>query len=238
MRGTCRRIIWSGSRSRPLRIAEPITLSEYMVFWPSGQTPGETHQTGPRWQWQQDGQPRDSPAASPGRWITRPPRAQAPQPGRTSGYIPIRPSPDATLLPRSVLIVVLTGQCRRNEFFHLRPWGQVSMGGSATVRRLTRQLAPGVEEIGPRLGQPAGRGEIVYGIRLLYHLDTLRQIAYQKLAKESAMTVRYVEALKNHHVAGTLLALEGQQTETQAYLPTRRRSAKRSSPMTGACGVG
>jgi Lhr-like helicase len=203
-------------RSASLRRA----ASEYMVFWPaSGRRLAKvTHQTGPRWQWQQDRQAGwmwtpamlDQQIAR----LTRPPRAQASQPGATGGYVFISPDPNANAFPSKC------PHCGAD-------WARRRVGSSI------RDLGSGFQRIMQLLGDALMRdlalvnrklvlfsdsrsdaAKLSTGIKLAHHLDTLRQAAYEALAGEAAATAElHTVALAVHDAAVELAALERSQQE-------------------------
>ena len=211
------------------------TLSEYMVFWPSGdrRLARVTHQTGPRWQWQQDGQPgwQWTPALldHQGARITRPPRAQAPQPGRTSGYMFIGPSPDANAFPSKCPHCGADWSRRRTN----SPIRDLGSGFQRVVQLLCDPIETAgtrVEEIGPLLGQPAGRGEIVYGHQASASLGHAPADCLSEAGKRVGDDYREVRGgSQESPCCGDASGPLNASRRRLAYLPTRRRSAKRSS---------
>lgn len=195
-------------------------FSEYMVFWPaSGRRLARvTHQTGPRWQWQQDRQRgwQWTPAVLDQQVarITRPPRAQPSHPGLTCGYIFISPDADANAFPSKC------PHCGAD-------WGRRRVGspirdlGSGFQRvvqllcdAMMRELEPASRKLVLFSDSRQDAAKLSTGIKLAHHLDTLRQVAYEQLAGEAAAAVvQHAEALAIHQAAVELAALEKRQQD-------------------------
>lgn len=195
------------------------SVSEYMVFWPaSGRPLAKATHAGPRWQWQQEGQTGwmwapallDQQIAR----LTRPPRVQAPQPGVTGGFVFIGPDPAANAFPSKC------PQCGAD-------WARRRVGSPI------RDLGSGFQRVVQLLGdavmrelQPANRKLVLFsdsrsdaaklstGIKLAHHLDTLRQAAFELLAREAEDAAeRQSREQAVHEKAVQLAALEARQQE-------------------------
>jgi DEAD/DEAH box helicase domain-containing protein len=210
------------------------SFGEYMIFWPaSGRPLAKRTHAGPAWRWQQDGVQgwQWAPAVldhTTAR-LTRPRRAQAPQPGITSGYLFASPNLGA------------------NAFASKCPHC-----GADWVRRRVgspiRDLGSGFQRVVQLLcdalmrEMPAGSGrklvlfsdsrqdaaKLSTGIKLAHYRDMVRQVAFNRLASQAADAGnRRAAALRRCQQASELLALEQQQQRTGALLQAdaeRRRT--------------
>jgi DEAD/DEAH box helicase domain-containing protein len=196
------------------------TFGEYMVFWPASGRPLAriTHSTGPQWRWQQDRLTgwQWTPAVLHHQTarLTRPPRAQASQRGRTSGYMFISPDPTANAFPSKC------PQCgadwaRRRVGSPIRDLGS---GFQRVVQllcdALIRELDPHHRKLVLFSDSRSDAAKLSTGIKLAHHLDTLRQVAYEQLVQEgAAATIQYEEAVGIHRAAVELTELERRQQE-------------------------
>jgi len=193
-------------------------VSEYMVFWPaSGRRLAKvTHQTGPRWVWQQNRQPGwmwtpamlDQQTAR----LTRPPRAQTSQPGVTGGYVFMSPDQAANAFP-SKCPHCGADWARRRVGSSIRDLGS---GFQRIMQLLGDTLMRDLEPMNRKLvlfsDSRADAAKLSTGIKLAHHLDTLRQAAYEELAGEAAAAAdEHARQLAVHHAAVELAALETQQ---------------------------
>ena len=194
------------------------SAADYIVFWPaSGRRLAQTtHQTGPQWQWQQDGQRgwRWTPALLDHYTarLTKPPRAQDSAPGRTGGYLFVSPEPDANAFP-SKCPHCGADWARRRVGSPIRDLGS---GFQRVVQLLCdamlRELDPHTRKLVLFSDSRSDAAKLSTGIKLAHHLDTLRQIAYEALAGAgTAAIAAYAEALEVHQRAVELASLERRQ---------------------------
>lgn len=195
-------------------------FSEYMVFWPaSGRRLAKiTHQTGPQWRWQQDRQPnwQWTPAVLEHQVarLTRPRRAQASQPGHTGGYVFISPNPSANAFPSKCPHCGADWARRRVN----SPIRDLGSGFQRVVQllcdALMRELDPDSKKLVLFSDSRQDAAKLSTGIKLAHHLDTLRQVVYERLAAEAAgAAARYAEELAVHQAAVELAALERRQQQ-------------------------
>ncbi len=193
-------------------------FSEYMVFWPaSGRRLAKiTHQTGPQWRWQQDRQPnwQWTPAVLEHQVarLTRPRRSQASQQGQTAGFVFISPDPAANAFPSKCPHCAADWARRRVN----SPIRDLGSGFQRVVQllcdALMRELDPASKKLVLFSDSRQDAAKLSTGIKLAHHLDTLRQVAYERLAGEAAdAAARYVGELAVHQAAVELAALEARQ---------------------------
>ncbi|MHB1498515.1 MAG: helicase-related protein, partial [Acidimicrobiales bacterium] len=195
---------------------------DFMVFWPASGRPlaQTTQQTGPQWQWQQDGQRgwRWTPAVLDhgSARLTKPLRAQAPESGHTVGYVFVSPEPDANAFP-SKCAHCGADWVRRRVGSPIRDLGA---GFQRVVQLLCdamlRELDPRNRKLVLFSDSRSDAAKLSTGIKLAHHRDTLRQIAYDVLAGEAAAaTAGYAKALAVHRGAAELASLERSQQRAQ-----------------------
>lgn len=193
------------------------SLAEYMVFWPaSGRRLAKVTHAGPRWQWQQNRQQgwMWSPALLDQQIarLTRPPRAQASQRGVTGGFVFIGPDPTANAFP-SKCPHCGADWVRRRVGSPIRDLGSgfqrvVQLLGDAVMR----ELHPANRKLVLFSDSRSDAAKLSTGIKLAHHLDTLRQVAYERLADEAEAAIdRHANETTVHEAAIRLVALETRQ---------------------------
>lgn len=206
------------------------TSGEYMVFWPAGErVPVKSTHAGPRWVWQQDGTRgfQWAPAILHHGMarLSLPPRAQRAPAASTAGYAFLSPDDTVDAFPSKC------PHCGKD-------WARRRIGSPI------RDLGSGFQRIVQLLCDallreiPAGRtrklvlfsdsrqdaAKLSTGIKLAHYLDTVRQIAYHRLAAEEASAAsEYLNALDLHRRASELLELEQRHSNSGLTEPERDR---------------
>lgn len=193
------------------------TFGEFLVFWPANGRPliKQTH-PGPRWQWQEDNDKgyEWKPALLDhqlGRLTLRA-SASATSGGSTSGYVFRSPVNNANAFPSKCPHCEADWRGRRVSS-SIRDLGS---GFQRVVQVLSdalmRQMSP---QIGRKLvlfsDSRQDAAKLSSGIKRDHYLDTVRQIAYERLLRQAQESEsQYYEAQTQYELASELFILQRQ----------------------------
>jgi hypothetical protein len=201
------------------------TFGEFLVFWPANGRPlvKVTH-SGSKWRWQENNQQgyewRSAILDHQSGRLTLPPALPSPQ-GSTSGYVFMAPIEEANAFP---------SKCPHCEadWSGWRISSSIRDLGSGFQRvvqvlcdALMRQMSPGTSRklvLFSDSRQDAAK--LSTGIKRDHYLDTVRQIAYERLREQGeSAEAEYLEAQAQHQLALEFFSLQSQLSQQGALTP-------------------